>query len=90
MIGAAGTVLGTLVPIIVFIKKLADAQRCQLRSEMLKIYYRNCGAETIYQYEYENFAMLYQAYKALNGNSFVDKIWKDIQGWEITTRMEWK
>lgn len=90
LIGAFGTIGGVLAAVIVFMKKLADGQRCQLRSEMLKIYYRNCEAETIHQYEYENFSMLYAAYKALKGNSFIDKIWKEIQNWEIVTRRECK
>ena len=88
LITAFGTIGGVIVAIIVFLKKLANAQRCQLRSEMLKIYYRNCESETIHQYEFENFSMLYEAYKALKGNSFIDKIWKEIKGWEITTRRE--
>lgn len=88
LIGAFGTIGGVITAIIVFLKKLANAQRCQLRSEMLKIYYRNCESETIHQYEFENFSMLYDAYKALKGNSFIDKIWKEIKGWEINTRRE--
>ena len=88
LITAFGTIGGVITAIIVFLKKLANAQRCQLRSEMLKIYYRNCESETIHQYEFENFSMLYEAYKALKGNSFIDKIWKEIKGWEITTRRE--
>ena len=88
LIGAFGTIGGVITAIIVFLKKLANAQRCQLRSEMLKIYYRNCESETIHQYEFENFSMLYDAYKALKGNSFIDKIWKEIKGWEIVTRRE--
>lgn len=86
LIGELAVIFGVLVPIIVFIIKLVAASRCQLRSEMLKIYYRNCETETIHQYEYENFSMLHSAYKALRGNSFIDKIWKEIQGWEIVTR----
>lgn len=88
LITAFGTIGGVIAAIIVFLKKLANAQRCQLRSEMLKIYYRNCESETIHQYEFENFSMLYEAYKVLKGNSFIDKIWKEIKGWEITTRRE--
>lgn len=88
LIGSLGTIGGAIVAIIVFMRKLANAQRCQLRSEMLKIYYRNCDPETIHQYEFENFSMLYDAYKALKGNSFIDKIWREIQGWEIITRRE--
>lgn len=87
-IGALGTIGGAFAAVFVLMKKLADGQRCQLRSEMLKIYYRNCETETIHQYEYENFSMLHDAYKALRGNSFIDKIWKEIQGWEIVTRRE--
>ena len=29
--------------------------------------------------------MLYEAYKALKGNSFIDKIYKEIQEWEIVS-----
>lgn len=88
LIGEITVIAGVIIPIIVFMKKLANAQRCQLRSEMLRIYYRNCDSETIHQYEYENFSSLYLAYKALKGNSFVDKIWGEIQKWEIITRRE--
>lgn len=88
LIGEATVIGGALIPIIATIRKLIDGQRCQLRSEMLKIYYHNCETESIHQYEYENFAMLCKAYKALNGNSFVDKIWHEIQDWEIITRRE--
>ena len=37
------------------------------------------------QYEYENFVYLYEAYKALKGNSFIDKIYKEVQEWEVIT-----
>lgn len=75
--------LGVIIPVFVFIKKIADGQRCQLRSEMLRIYYHNREKEKIRQYEFENFAMLYKAYKALKGNSFIDKIFKEVQEWDV-------
>mgnify|MGYP003297251069 CR=1 FL=1 len=37
----------------------------------------------IRQYEYENFVLLYEAYKALKGNSFIDKIYKEVQTWKV-------
>lgn len=49
------------------------------KSEMLRIYYHNREKRTIRQYEYENFVYLYEAYKALKGNSFIDKIYKEVQ-----------
>ena len=83
LIGEIGVLLGVIVPVIVSIRKIASGTRCQLRSEMLRIYYHNREAGKIRQYEYENFVMLYEAYKALSGNSFIDKIYEEIQKWEI-------
>ena len=65
--------------------KLADGVKCQLRSDMLRIYYHNRESKKIRQYEYENFVMLYEAYKALGGNSFIDKIYSEVKEWEIIT-----
>lgn len=64
-------------------KRITDGARCQLRSDMLRTYYRHRETETIRQYEYENFVMSYEAYHALGGNSFVDKIYKEVQTWEV-------
>lgn len=83
LIGEIGVLLGVIIPVIVSIRKIANGTRCQLRSEMLRIYYHSHEKGVIRQYEYENFVMLYEAYKALNGNSFVDKIYKEIQDLEI-------
>lgn len=83
LIGEILFLIGTLTPILVFIKKLSNGTKCQLRSEMLRIYYNNKDDGKIRQYEYENFVFLYEAYKALKGNSFVDKIYKEVQKFEI-------
>lgn len=71
------------MPVIVSIRKIANGTKCQLRSEMLRIYYRNHEAKEIRQYEYQNFVELHSAYKALNGNSFIDKVYDDMKEWEI-------
>lgn len=85
LIGEIGVLLGVIVPIIICVSKIANGTKCQLRSEMLRIYYHNRETKVIRQYEYENFIMLYEAYKALKGNSFIDKIYKEVQTWEIIT-----
>lgn len=77
--------LGVIIPVIVTIRKISTGTKCQLRAEMLRTYYRNRETGTIRQYEYENFIMLYEAYKALKGNSFIDKIYKEVQSWEVIT-----
>lgn len=84
-IGEISTILAVLVPVIAFVRKMASGTRCQLRSEMLRTYYHNREKRTIRQYEYENFVMLYEAYKALKGNSFIDHIYAEVQEWEILT-----
>lgn len=82
-IGEIVAALAALAPVIIWIRKIIDAQKCQLRSEMLRIYYHNREEKQIRQYEYENFVFLYEAYKALKGNSFIDKIYNEIKTWEI-------
>jgi hypothetical protein len=83
IVGEAVALIATITPAIVWVRKIIEAQKCQLRSEMLRIYYRNHDKKTIRQYEYENFVFLYEAYKALKGNSFIDKIYNEIKTWEI-------
>lgn len=75
--------ISALIPVVVFIYKLVKGMKCQLRSDMLKIYYANEKTQTIRQYEYENFVYLYDAYKALKGNSFIDKIYSEVKTWKI-------
>lgn len=77
--------LAALIPILVAVWKVCNGQKCLLRSDMLSIYYHNREKKIIRQYEYENFVMLYEAYKALKGNSFIDKIYSEVKEWDIVT-----
>ena len=63
--------------------KLTDALKCQLRHDMLHTYYRPREGRTIRQYELEDFLYLYRGYKALGGNSFIDRIKSEIDEWEV-------
>lgn len=74
-----------IVLALIVVIRLVNAQKCQLRSEMLRIYYHNKDTKTIRQYEFENFIHLYKAYKALLGNSFVDKIYNEVITWDVVT-----
>lgn len=85
LITEIGVLVGVILPVIVCIMKIANGTKCQLRSEMLRIYYHNRETGIIRQYEYENFVMLYEAYKALKGNSFIDKIYREVQTWEVVS-----
>lgn len=77
--GAAGVIWAMLR----WAKRITDGALCQLRSDMLRTYYRHRESETIRQYEYENFVMAYEAYRALGGNSFIVKIYEEVKTWEV-------
>ena len=66
-------------------KQVREGLRCQLRSDMLHTYYKHREEETIRQYEAENFLLEYKAYKALNGNSFIDGIAAKVKEWEVVS-----
>ena len=85
LIGEIGVLLGVVTPLIVSVRKISNGTRCQLRSEMLRIYYNHREKGIIRQYEFENFMMLYEAYKALRGNSFIDKIYREVLEWQVVT-----
>lgn len=85
LISEIGVLLGVIIPVIITIRKISNGTKCQLRSEMLRIYYHNKDTGRIRQYEFENFIYLYEAYKALKGNSFIDKIYDEVNTWEVTT-----
>lgn len=85
LVGEIGVLIGVITPVIVSMRKISNGTKCQLRSEMLRIYYHNRERGVIRQYEYENFVMLYEAYKALKGNSFIDKIYEEVRSWDIVT-----
>ena len=67
------------------ISDIRDGHKCLLRSNMLRMYYRHRESRTIRQYEFENFEYEYKAYKALGGNSFIDKIHAEVKTWKIET-----
>lgn len=77
--------LGVLVGCVVSIGKVMNGTKCLLRSEMLRIYYRHQDTGEIRQYEYENFVYLYEAYKKLKGNSFVDKVYAEVKKFKVIT-----
>ena len=62
---------------------LREGQRCLLRSEIVRIYYRHHDEKQLHEYEYRNLTQCYKAYKALGGNSFIDHIYAEMQEWEI-------
>lgn len=87
-IGASSVIFGLFVAVrrgVKWAKCITEGYKCQLRSDMLRIYYAHHTEEKIRQYEYENFVFCYEAYKNIGGNSFIDKIYSEIKKWEVVT-----
>ena len=64
-------------------KTIKEGQCCLLRTEIVRIYYRNKDSRQLREYEFRNLEQCYKAYEALGGNSFVEQIYKNMQEWEI-------
>ena len=64
-------------------KEIREGQRCLLRSEIVRIYYRHHDDQKLKEYEFKNMDQCYDAYKALGGNSFIDKIHDEMKDWDI-------
>ena len=77
------TLIGIAVPVIVWVSRIVEGLRCQLRADMLNIYYKCKDTKQIRQYEAEHFDKCYHAYKALKGNSFIDEIYKKAHQWDV-------
>lgn len=65
-------------------REVREGQKCLLRSEIVRTYYRNLGEKQLRQYEFENLAYCYAAYRQLGGNSFVEHIYNEMQDWDVT------
>ena len=91
----ASAISGILAAVVLLVKpvqekvigigQVRDGQKCLLRQQMLNTYYKHQAEKKLRQYEYENFQFSYAAYKALGGNSFVDKIHEEIEEWTVVS-----
>ena len=77
--------LGIFFTFAVWLRRIVEGLRCQLRTAMLNTYYKCKDDKVIRQYEAENFEKNYHAYKALKGNSFIDEIYERAHEWEVTS-----
>lgn len=91
-LGDIGIIVAFLAPIYKKLKKqkknldcVGEGIKCLLRTQMMNTYYRHLDDKTIREYAFENFLKNYEAYKALNGNSFADKIYEEVKTWKIVS-----
>lgn len=82
---AIAAACGIVGGVLLWARRITEGVKCQLRSDMLRIYYHNREEEKIRQYEYENFVLQYEAYRAMGGNSFITKIHDEVRSWDVVT-----
>lgn len=87
--GNVAAIIGFAASIVGVFRKLhniSNGQQCQLRSDITAIYYRHVDEDepTMREYERKNLDDLFAAYKALNGNHFVDDIYSVMRGWKVS------
>lgn len=68
---------------IMGMETIREGQRCLLRAEIVRLYYRHREEKTLREYEYRLLEQCYKAYRAMKGNSFIDHIYAEMQEWEI-------
>lgn len=69
------------------LRHMANGQTCLLRSEITEIYYKYADSvdPVLREYQRKNLDDLYQGYKALGGNHYIDDIYEDMRHWKVIT-----
>ena len=62
---------------------IKEGQRCLLRAEIVRMYYRHKEDRCLREFEFKLLEQCYKAYKSLKGNSFIDHIYQEMMEWDI-------
>lgn len=68
-------------------KSISDGVQCLLRSRIRDIYYKHVdeNPQRIREYERQDLDDLYEGYKALGGNHFIDDLYEKMRNWTVVT-----
>lgn len=76
--------VGEVIALYKIIKRIANAAKCQLRTEMLDMYYAHRDSKEWHEWERENFDKLYDAYAVgLGGNSFISDVKEETRSFRV-------
>ena len=62
---------------------LAESARDVLREKIMAIYHKNKKIRKLEEHESEALTQYYKDYKAINGNSYIDKYYGRMSAWEV-------
>lgn len=62
-------------------RRLGD--QSTLRHLITEMYYKNRDTKSLHSYEFQDLEHMYDAYKALGGNSYIKKLCLEMQSWDI-------
>lgn len=77
------TVGGTISQNSIDLEALKISARDVLREKIMAIYHKNKHNRAMSEYEREALTQYYKDYKALNGNSYIDKRYERMKHWTI-------
>jgi hypothetical protein len=66
-------------------KALENGVVCLLRVKLIEYHAKYMELGYITTHAYENWMLMYKAYKAMKGNSFIDEIYEVVVTWQIET-----
>lgn len=75
--------VGEVIALYKIIKRIANAAKCQLRTEMLDMYYAHRDSKEWYEWQRENFDKLFLAYEELHGNSFISDVREETRSFKV-------
>jgi hypothetical protein len=62
---------------------LAESAKDVLREKIMAIYHKNKRTRQMEEHEKEALTQYYKDYKAIGGNSYIDKYWARMKTWDI-------
>lgn len=62
---------------------LAESAKDVLREKIMALYHKNKRSRTLEEHEKEALTQYYKDYKAIGGNSYIDKYWVRMETWKV-------
>lgn len=62
---------------------LAESAKDVLREKIMALYHKNKRSRTLEEHEKEALVQYYKDYKAIGGNSYIDKYWVRMESWSV-------